>query len=597
MDLSTVTSPLSSVWHATNVFARAHRFWAFAVGIIVLYGGYQAYAALAAAPTETHYVTTAVATSTVVASLAETGQVNASQQITLSPQGSGTVIGVYAKPGDHVYAGRVIAQLDATTALQSLRNAQLALQNAELSYTQTTATSTLALNLIVAQNNVTNAQISLQKAHDNAYASIASIYSDLGTIVTGLDAVLHNSNVAGRTNQKNIDAYTDLVSSHDTDINLFNNAAETSYTAAYTAYNTGLSAYKATGSTISNDDLIALAKSTYTAVQTVSEAVRNSHDFFDRVSSDYSLYNLGTSPTLAGLLASTNTYAATVSTDLGNTLSNQSSIVTAEQSLAQAENTLEATQGGSNALTVQQAALSLQQAKDNVTTAQTTLAGYTVTAPFAGTIAAVGVQKYDQANSGTSVATLVTNQETASITVNEVDASKIKVGQKAMLTFDALPDVSIAGTVATINSVGTVSQGVVSYSVIVGFDTPNTSVMPGMSVTADIITGSETGLVVPASAIKASGTQSYVEVFDPPLPRSKLAGGAPSAIPPTHILVTTGTTDDTDTIIRSGLTSGVQVVTQTILGAAAKTTTAPSIFSAAGARGAGGGTRAVRVGG
>ena len=499
-------------------YAKAHKIIATIIVLVVLYGGYYAYGRLTAPSTATRYVTTTAATSTVVATMTETGQVDASQQISLSPKASGEVVGVYVKPGQQVQAGQVVAQIDATDALQSLQNAKLSLANAELSYQQTTASSTLALNLVTAQNGVTNSQIALQKAHDDAYASIASIYSDLGTIVSGLDSVLYDSNVAGRTSQKNVDAYTDLAAPNDVSIPVFNNSAQTSYTAAYAAYNNALAAYKATNSSISNGDLLALAQSTYTAVQAVAEAVRNSHDFFDRVTTDYSLYNLGTSSTLAGLLSSTNTYTTTVSTDLGNALSVQTSLVSAEQSLAQAENTLQATQGGSNTLTVQSAALSLQQAKDAVTSAQTTLAGYSVTAPFAGTIAAVGVQKYDQAGSGTAVATLVTNQETAGITVNEVDASKIKVGQKATLTFDALPNISIAGTVASVNSVGTVSQGVVSYSVVIGFDTQNTSVMPGMSMTADIITGTETGLVVPSSAVKATNGQSYVQSLILPCP-------------------------------------------------------------------------------
>ena len=594
MPTKPVTFP-HSVWG----YAKAHKVIATLVVIAVVYGCYYSYGRLTAPSTATRYITTTVATGTVVATLSETGQVSASQQITLSPKASGEVTGVYVKPGDTVYAGQLIAQLDATDALQSLQSAKLALKNAELSYQQTTATSTLALNLIVAQNNVTNAQIALQKAHDDVYASIASIYTDLGTIVSGLDSALHDSTVAGRSSQKNIDAYTNLVAPYDNIIPVYQNSAQTSYTAAYNAYNAGAVAYKATSSTISNDDLVALAQSTYTTAQIVSEAVRDSHDFFDRVNNDYVLYNLGTASSLANLLSSTNTYATTVSSDLGNALSNQSSIVSAEQSLAQAQNTLQSTEGGSNALTVQSAALSLQQAQDAVTNAQTTLDGYSVTAPFAGTIAAVGVQKYDQASSGTSVATLVTNQETADITVNEVDASKIKVGQKATLTFDALPNVSLAGTVASINSVGTVSQGVVSYSAVIAFDTPNSSVMPGMSVTADIIIGTETGLVVPSSAVKATNGQSYVSTFNPPLAGSSSSTGATSPVTPARTMVTTGLTDNSNVIIESGLTPGEQVVTQTMSGTsatAAKTSAAAttSVFGGA-ARAGGGGGGAIRV--
>ncbi|HVB19726.1 MAG TPA: efflux RND transporter periplasmic adaptor subunit [Candidatus Paceibacterota bacterium] len=590
--LNSARTVRGSVW----AYATAHKVISTVAVLIVLYGGYYAYGVFTAPSTATRYVTMTAASGTVVATMTETGQVDASHQISLSPQSSGQVTGIYVKPGDQVHTGQIVAQIDATTALQSLREAELALQNAELTYQQTTATSTLALNLTTAQNGVTNAQIALQKAHDDAYASIASIYSDLGTVVSDLDTVLYSYNVAGRTNQQNINAYNDLVSQYDTSIGVYTNSTNTSYTAAYNSYNAGIAAYKTTSSTISDSDLVALAQSTYATVQTVAEAVRNAHDFFDRVTNDYSLNNLGTSPTLATFLSDTNTYTTTVSTDLGNALTNQTNIVSAEQSLAQAQNTLQSTEAGSNALTVQQAALSLQQAKDAVINAQTTLAGYTVTAPFAGTIAAVGVQEYDQAGPSTSVATLVTNNETADISVNEVDASKLKVGQKATLTFDALPGVTLAGTVAVINSVGAVSQGVVSYTATISFDTQNPQVMPGMSMTANIITGTETGLVVPSSAVKTSGTQSYVQTFSPPLAGSNSSTGAPSPVAPTPTIVTTGLTDNTNVVIETGLTLGEQVVIKTIAGTAVTTASSAaqstSLFGGAGGRPGGGAIRA-----
>ena len=563
-----------AVWRSVRTFASAHRFWSVLIVIVVFYGGYRAYAAVTAAPTATRYITTTVATGTVVATMSETGQVSASHQITLSPQASGQIIGIYVQPGSRVAAGQVIAQLDASTAEQSLKSAELSLQNAELSYQQTTATSTLALNLLNAQDGVTTAQIALAKAHDDAYASIASIYTDLSSVITGLNSTLYDYNVAGRANQQNIAAYTDLVSAHDNSIPIYENAATTNYTAAVTAYDAALATYQATSRNAPNASVAALAKTTYAATQAVAQAVQSSHDFFDRVSTDYSLYNLGTSPTLSGLLASTNAYTTTVATDLSNALTDETSLVTAEQSLAAAQNTLQTTEGGSNALTVQSAALSLQQAKDAVATAEQNLANYTVTAPFAGTIASVGVQQYDRVSSGTSIATLVTSQETAAITVNEVDASKLKIGQAATLTFDALPGISIPGTVVSIDRVGTVSQGVVSYAAVIAFNTENAQVMPGMSVTADIVTGSETGLVVPSAAVTTRGSSSSVQVFNPPLPRGSRASGAVSPPPPKTVLVTTGLSNALQTIIKSGLTAGEQVVIETI--ASTATPVAPS---------------------
>ncbi len=213
------------------------------------------------------------------------------------------------------------------------------------------------------------------------------------------------------------------------------------------------------------------------------------------------------------------------------------------------------------------------------------------------------MQKYDQASSGTTVATLVTDNQTVNISVNEVDAAKLQVGQKATLTFDALPGITIAGTVSQVNMLGTVSSGVVSYSATITFDTPNASVLPGMSATADIITSSSSGLVVPSSAVKTSGGASYVQVFNPPLAGSDTAtGGVISSVAPTKVSVTAGLSNATETIITSGLTAGEQVVTSTVATSetTTKTTAAASTSLLGGTRaggGAAGGFGGARAGG
>jgi len=178
------------------------------------------------------------------------------------------------------------------------------------------------------------------------------------------------------------------------------------------------------------------------------------------------------------------------------------------------------------------------------------------------------------------------------VSVNEVDASKLKVGEKATLTFDALPGVIIAGTVVAVDTIGTVSQGVVSYGATISLDTPNPSVKPGMSATADIIIGSETGLVVPSGAVKTSNGQNYVEIFDPGLAGSETSTGATSPVAPTRVNVVTGLSNDTNIVIERGLSVGAQVVTKTIAGTAAITTAtsaarSTSIFGGAGAAGGG----------
>lgn len=591
MNSTSFGNAFGRLWRPVRGFASAHKFWSAVILFVVLYGGYRAYAAFNAPSTAIRYVTTTVATGTVVATLSETGQVSASHQLALSPKASGQVVGIYAHPGQQVAAGQLLVALDASDAQTALTDAQLSLQTAELTYEQDTATSSLALTSLQAQNGVTNAQTALDKAHDSAYADIASVYSDLSNVLTGLDSTLHGYSATNK-NQQNIDVYADAVSAHDDSIGIFKNSAQTSFTAAQAAYQSALAKYKAASRSAGNDDIVALAQTTYQAAQAAADAAKDAHDFFDRVNSDYTTYNLGSSSALATLLSNVSGYTTTVNADLSDSLSDKTDIVSAEQSLATAENTLATLQNGGQDMTVQSATLALRKAQEAVATAQKNLSEYYVRAPFSGTVASVPVQLYDNASSGTTVATVVTPQKTLEISVNEIDASKIEVGQKATITFDALPDVQVAGTVASVDTLGTASQGVVSYDAVIAFDTDNAQVLPGMSATADIIIGSESGLVVPASAVKSAGATSAVQVFNPPLAGSEGAEGAPSDTPPQSVPVTTGLSDNTSIIIESGVSAGEQVVTRAISGTAASASGAtPSASSLL--RGGGGGS--VRV--
>jgi multidrug efflux pump subunit AcrA (membrane-fusion protein) len=149
------------------------------------------------------------------------------------------------------------------------------------------------------------------------------------------------------------------------------------------------------------------------------------------------------------------------------------------------------------------------------------------------------------------------------IPLNEVDVSKVQVGQDVVLTFDALPDLTVAGKVATIDPVGTISSGVVTYNVQIMFDTQDTRVKSGMSISANIITAvKQNVLFVPNAAIKTQGTIKYVQVLVNNVPQQKV--------------VTIGLSNNTSTEIVSGLNAGDKVITQTITTGAAATTSTTS---------------------
>jgi HlyD family secretion protein len=282
---------------------------------------------------------------------------------------------------------------------------------------------------------------------------------------------------------------------------------------------------------------------------------------------------------------------------------------------------LQASGSGSATLTEEAAQLNYQKAQNSYQDAKDALANYVVVAPFSGTIASVPLQKFDQAGSGSTVAVLVTKQQIATLSLNEVDAAKVKDGQPVTLTFDAIDGLTLQGTVAEVDTVGTVTQGVVSYTVKIGFDSQDARILPGMTVNATVVTASkDSALVVPSSAVKTQGTQSYVQVATftngapqgaefgsttarfrngsstPGFNRASTTGagfarasgtartiGGPtvdaSSVIIKRVNVTTGIVSDTMTEVTSGLAPGEFVVSSSLNASGKTTASTPSIFN------------------
>jgi HlyD family secretion protein len=164
-------------------------------------------------------------------------------------------------------------------------------------------------------------------------------------------------------------------------------------------------------------------------------------------------------------------------------------------------------------LSIKQKEIDLEQAKKKLDDLKEDLNDYYITAPLSGILSTLNIKKGDLIASNQIIGTIITNQKIAKISLNEIDAAKVKVGQIAILTFDALPDLRIKGKVIEISPVGKEEQGVASYDVKISLEKENREIKPGMSVNAEIIVDrKENVLLVPNSAIKSDKMGKYVEV-------------------------------------------------------------------------------------
>jgi macrolide-specific efflux system membrane fusion protein len=136
----------------------------------------------------------------------------------------------------------------------------------------------------------------------------------------------------------------------------------------------------------------------------------------------------------------------------------------------------------------------------------------------------------------------------ATFNLSEVDMPKVKVGQHATLTLDALAGKTFTGTVIGVNREGAVSSGVTNYPVIIQLDSSYPDLAPNMSATANIILETKADvLLVPNGAVQTTNGTSTVRV---------MKNGKVTSVP-----VEVGASSDTQTEIISGLTEGDTVVT------------------------------------
>lgn len=213
-------------------------------------------------------------------------------------------------------------------------------------------------------------------------------------------------------------------------------------------------------------------------------------------------------------------------------------------------------------------AAKIAAAQANISQIQASLDQQNIRAPFDGTISTVDVNAGDLVSNGTNAFRIDdTSSFYIDLQVSEVDINSIQIGQAVDLTFDAIADKQYAAKVTDIGAVGTVSGGVANFTVTAVLTDVDSSVRPGMTASANIVTQQVSDvLLVPNYAITTLGNQKVVYVL------------ANSQVSP--VTVTAGLTSDTQTEITSTtLKSGDVVVTNpTSLTAKTTSTGVSSVF-------------------
>ena len=507
-------------------------------------------------------------TGNVLSSVTGTGNVLVPTQTDVSfdsAVSSNKVLEIDVKVGDKVKAGQLLGKVDSTAATTALQLAQAQLLSAQATYDK--AQNPLTAD-VVAQNAATLAQA--KASLENAKIAVTNAQNSLDndtvlqdTAVQQATDAVTNAQAKAAQDLANQQATVDQAQATlDTDT-----AKQVTAQAAYDAAR-GTPGEAAARAALDNATA-AVAKDTTTLAGAKSQ--------------------------LASLQLSTAQSVTNSQNALTNADNNRTAKLNADQSAIDSSKRQLTSQQASYNATIAQLAVkekaptdadlagqkvSLLNAQNSLTTAQKNLDNTTLKAPIDGTVVTLNGKLNSAASSSgssssgsggtgstgssTSTAAFLTLTDLSALQVkvgfSESDATNVKAGLGATVTFDSLSGVAATGKVSSVDLTSTTVSNVVTYYSYVALD-PSASlaqVKPGMTASVQVVVNHADGVVtLAASAVSARGTTATVNL---------MTGTDPKITTPTPI--TLGLRGDATVEVKTGLKAGdkIAIVRQSTTG-------------------------------
>lgn len=158
------------------------------------------------------------------------------------------------------------------------------------------------------------------------------------------------------------------------------------------------------------------------------------------------------------------------------------------------------------------AALAIDIAGAEIALIKVSLPNAVITAPTNGEVSWIDLEQGERVTAGVPVITLVnTSMIQMKGIVDEMDIPYVKLGGRAIITLDALPDKQVEGRVTYISPIGTIQSGVVFYETTLKLEKQDREFRDAMSATANVIVEERKDvLLLPVGAISREGGGYYV---------------------------------------------------------------------------------------
>ena len=443
-------------------------------------------------------------------SLSGSGTLQPADQYTVSTLLSGEILSDTFEEGDVVKKDQVLYQMDSSDAQRSIEKAQLNASSAQRNYS--TASENLSDLNVKSKVNGTVVDVLVELGDKvNAGQQVATVRDD-STMSLELDFPADEAEnfYVGES------AVVTLYGSFET---LNGNVAEIS---GATNVGTGNTIVKKVKINVTNPG--AISDSQIATAEVGSSASTSSGTFTYKEN--------------RAVYAEVSGDVSRIVADEGTRVSNGSTIIALES--LSVRNSVSAA-----ADSVKDAQLSLESQYDN-------LDDFTIKSPIDGTIISKDQKAGDTIDSNTKLCTIYDlSYLKITMNVDELDISKVSVGQKVQITADAVSGQTFEGKVTSVNLAGTTTNGVTTYPVEVQI-TDYGDLLPGMNVDTYIVVNEVKDVLgVPAAAI-SRGNRVLVQTGNKSDDTSIPSGYE-------YVEVETGVSSDDFVEIKSGINEGDSV--------------------------------------
>jgi RND family efflux transporter MFP subunit len=472
---------------------------------------------------------------TITQEVSVTGTVKSAEDLMLAFERSGKVAAVYAKPGDVVKKGKLLAVLANGDSFAQLQQSQAAL-DAALARLEEMEIGTRPENLAIYQEKVAsaeqaliNAQTSLENVKNKAAAdtsldSASALVNADSAITTGINALstisdiqlAHFTAVGAQDEIKIADAKSNAV---------FYLLGQTNAGRWIKEFLTPLNGgAKETVTTAQQNPTSANIDIALSQTKTALLAVKSALEAVPLASSLTTTETTSLATDKTAINAQILTITNAQQTILVQNSYNNSLITTAattvnstQSALALTQLDLKLAQAGYTKQQIAAQEATVKQARAAVTNSYALLAKTAITAPISGTIAKIDAKAGEIINANAPAISIISeNDFQIKANITEIDVAKISIGDRANVTLDAYGNDAVFDVIVTAIDPGeTIIEGVPTYKTTLQFTKEDERIKSGMTANVNILTETrESVLAIPQKYAHTKNGATTVNVLE-----------------------------------------------------------------------------------